>query len=141
MVLVDTPVLVYAVGGPHPLRRACQRVVSAQRRSRMDGAVTLEVIQEFAWVRARRRVRTEAVGLARRYRHLFMLLTATPRELELGLHLFQSYPRLGSFDAVLAAVALSRSAEALISTDRAFGDVPELGWVDPASPDVDRLLR
>jgi ABC-type methionine transport system ATPase subunit len=47
---------------------------------------------------------------------------------------------LGAFDAVLAAVALSRGAEALVSAVRAFASVPELAWIDPATSAIDRLV-
>ena len=141
MILVDTPVLVYAAGGSHPLRRPCQRLVLARRRRRMDAAVSLEVVQEFVWVRAGRRPRSEAVGLAREYMALFHVIVATPRELDLGLELFEHYPRLGSFDCVLAALVLNRQMDALVSSDQAFGEVPGLPWVDPAGPHLDRLLR
>jgi predicted nucleic acid-binding protein len=45
-----------------------------------------------------------------------------------------------AFDAVLAAVALARGAEALVSADRAFASVPGLTWIDPAAPDVNPYL-
>jgi predicted nucleic acid-binding protein len=72
--------------------------------------------------------------------NLFSVLVATPEEVEAGLQLFSRYQRLGSFDAVLAAVALNRQLDALVSADQAFGDVPNLPWVDPASTDLDQLL-
>jgi hypothetical protein len=62
-------------------------------------------------------------------------------DLELGLALFARYPTLGAFDAVLAGVALNRGVRALISGDRAFGTIPHLPWIDPAGPDLDRLLQ
>jgi hypothetical protein len=42
---------------------------------------------------------------------------------DLGLTLFERYPALGAFDAVLAAVALNQRTETLVSADRAFGHV------------------
>jgi len=49
-------------------------------------------------------------------------------------------PLLGAFDSVLAAVALNRQAEALVSADRAFGSVRTLPWIDPATPALDSLV-
>jgi predicted nucleic acid-binding protein len=68
------------------------------------------------------------------------LLLTRPEDLDLGLTLFERYPLLGAFDSVLAAVALNRQAEALVSTDQAFGGVPRLPWIDPATPALDRLI-
>ena len=70
----------------------------------------------------------------------FSLLVTTPDDLDRGLSLFEQYPALGAFDAVLAAVALERRAEALVSADRAFASVPGLPLVDPASPAIMRLI-
>ncbi len=67
--------------------------------------------------------------------------TSTTREdLEWGLTLFESHRALGAFDALLAAAALAREAEALVSADRAFGEVTGLRHVDPATPALDELL-
>ncbi len=57
-----------------------------------------------------------------------------------GLDLFEAHAGLGAFDAVLAAVAINRSAQALVSADRSFGSVANLSWVDPGGPALDRLL-
>lgn len=43
-------------------------------------------------------------------------------------------------DAILAAAALSADVEAVVSADQAFGELPDLPYVDPTSPAFDRLL-
>ena len=70
----------------------------------------------------------------------FSLLVTTPDDLDRGLELFEQYPALGAFDAVLAAVAMERRAQALVSADRAFASIPGLRLVDPATPAILRLL-
>lgn len=70
----------------------------------------------------------------------FTLLVSRAEDLELGMALLERYPALGASDAVLAAVALNRHAEALVSADRAFGDVPGLVWIDPATSALDLLI-
>ena len=140
MIVLDTTVLAYAVGGEHPLRAPCRDVLTAHGDGRIEATTTIEVIQEFAHIRARRRTRTDAVNLARQYLAAFAVVAATSEDLERGLTLFEQYPTLGAFDAVLAAVALNRDAEALVSADRAFASIPDLPWMDPASPALRRLL-
>lgn len=61
-------------------------------------------------------------------------------DLQAGLELFQRHEQLGAFDAVLAAVALGRDAEALLSADAAFGSVGKLRFVALGSPELDDLL-
>jgi predicted nucleic acid-binding protein len=140
VIVLDTTVLSYAVGDEHPLRAPCRKVLVAHGEGRIDVSTTVEVVQEFVHVRARRRPRADAVALGRYYRAAFALLVTDPADLDLGLALFDRFPSLGAFDAVLAAVTLNRQAEALVSADQAFGTIPGLPWVNPATPDLDRLI-
>ena len=140
MNVLDTTVLAYAVGGEHPLRDPCRRLLTAHADGHVEATTTVEVVQEFLHIRARRQTRPEAVHVARQYAAAFSLLVTTPDDLDRGLGLFERYPALGAFDAVLAAVALDRRAQALVSADRAFASVPGLPWVDPASPAMLRLI-
>ena len=141
MIVVDTTILVYALGEDHPLRVPSRRVVSAIMEGRVDGRTTAYVVQEFAHIRARRHGRGDAVERANRYADLLSPLLAAEREdLDTGLRLFEQHPELGSFDALLAGVAMNRRAEALVSSDRGFSRVRRLRYVDPASPELDELL-
>lgn len=140
MILIDTTVLSYAVGVEHPLRAPCRRLLRAHGDGRIDATTTIEVIQEFVHVRARRRSRADAVALARHYMVALPLLVTRAEDLGFGLTLFERQTALGAFDSVLAAVALNHRVDALVSADRAFSDVPELPWVDPATPELDELI-
>jgi predicted nucleic acid-binding protein len=90
------------------------------------------VIQEFTHVRARHCGRAEAEGAARLYVDVLQpLVSPTEADLRRGLELFAAYESLGAFDAVLAAVVLSRPhLTAIASADRAFAGVSGLGFVD-----------
>lgn len=101
---------------------------------------TIEVIQEFAYTRARRRGRESAVQLALAYTDaLSPLLVVEETDLHEGIRLFAQHPGLGSFDAVLAAAARSIDA-VLVSADKAFADVPHLSHVFPDADGVRQLL-
>lgn len=140
MIILDTTVLVYAVGDEHPLRDPCRRLLEAHADERLEATTTIEAIQEFTHIRARRRTRADAVGIARHYLAAFSPLMTTPDDLDRGLQLFERHRELGAFDAVLAAVALGRGAEALVSADQAFASVADLPWIDPGTPAMSRLL-
>lgn len=122
------------------MRDPCRRLLSAHGGGRIEATSTIEVVQEFVHVRARRRSRLEAVTLARQYMVALPLLVTRPEDLDLGLALVERYPALGAFDAVLATVALNQRVEALVSADRAFGEVPNLPWADPATPNLEHLI-
>ncbi len=140
MIVFDTTVLIYAVGEEHPLRAPCRRLLVAHGEGRVEGATTVEAIQEFAHIRARRRSRSDAVDVARAFASSLTILEATPDDLDRGLGLFADHPGLGSFDAVLAAVAMGHRAEALVSADTGFAAIPGLRWIDPATPVIESIL-
>lgn len=135
MIVVDTTVLIYAVGAEHPLAVPCRQVMTTIGAGQIRVSTTVEVIQEFLHVRSRRRTRKTATGLARRFATAMApLLAVDSADLDAGLDLFERVPGLGAFDAVLAAAARNRQADALISADRAFADVPGLRHLNPADP-------
>lgn len=142
MIVVDTTILVYAVGSEHPLRRPCRDVIRAIGEGRLAATTTIEVIQEFAHVRARRRGRTDAATLASRYATLLAPLIALDADdLAEGLRVFRDTERLGAFDAVLAAAASRRDhITAVLSADSAFRHANGVTHIDPADPDLSRLL-
>ena len=137
MIAVDTTILVYAVGTEHPLRQPCRALVRAVGDGRMSATTTVEVIQEFTDVRARRRGRADAALRAREYAVLFApLLRPDGDDLARGLELFAAHKRLGAFDAVLAAtVQRDERIAGLASADTEFGSVTGLVHLDPAAHD------
>jgi uncharacterized protein len=132
VILLDTTVLVYAKGQGHPLRDPCRELIEAVADGRIEATTTVEVIQEFVHVRARRRDRTDAVALGRDYAELLSpLLSPTIDDLNAGLALFERTQALGAFDAVLAVCAARSGLNAVVSADSGFADLPEIPHVVP----------
>lgn len=128
---IDTTVLVYAVGVEHPAREPCRWLIEAIGSGELEATTTVEVIQEFAHVRARRMGRDDAVRHARDFAELLApLLTATELTLQAGLGLYASNEALGAFDAVFAAAAI-QSNKTVVSADAAFATLPELEHLNP----------
>ena len=141
MIVLDTTVLVYAVGDEHPLKEPCRDLVEAIAEDRVEATTTVEVIQEFVHIRARRRARSDATERGRELlRLLGPLISPGEAELALGLRLFEEHDGLGMFDAVLAASAMLSGADALVSADRAFASVRGLTHLDPSGPQLQRLI-
>lgn len=141
MILLDTTVLVYAKGEGHRLREPCRELVEAIARRDIEATTTVEAIQEFVHVRARRRGRADAAALGRDYAELLApLLTPTLDDLGTGLALFERTERLGAFDAVLAACAARRGMGAIVSADGDFANLPEISHVVPDRAGVSGLL-
>ncbi len=141
MIVVDTTVLAYAKGAEHPLRESCRALVAAVAEGRLEASTTVEVIQEFVHVRARRRGRVDAVTLGEDYAEVFAPLLSIGRDqLQMGLSLFERCDELGAFDAVLAAGAIDIGASALVSADSGFASVPRLRHVVPDAAGLKALI-
>lgn len=142
MIVVDTTVLVYAVGDQHDFRDPCRDLMAAIRAGSIQATTTAEVVQEFVHVRARRRGRDDAAQLGEAFLTLFSpLLIVEESDVRAGLEIFSRYQSVGSFDAVLAAAATSVGADALVSADQGFGSVPDLRHVVPDADGVFTLIN
>lgn len=141
MIVLDTTVLVYAKGADHPFRDSCRELIGAIAEGRVEATTSVEAIQEFVHVRARRRSRADAAAIGRDYAELLSpLLEVTRDDLRGGLDFFERNERLGAFDAVLAAAAAQSGASALVSTDADFDDLTEIFHVIPDAAGVAELL-
>jgi uncharacterized protein len=134
VIILDTTVLIYSGGADHRLKAPCRALVTAITVGQVRATTTVEVIQEFCHVAARRAGRLEASQRAQNYSDLLgPLLQVGSEDLTDALGLFASVgSQLGSFDSVLAAVARRRRLP-LVSADRGFGSVPGLDVLDPSS--------
>ena len=141
MIVVDSNVLLYAVGTDHRHRDASRRLFDAVAAGTLAATTTPEVIQEFTHVYGRRRPRSEASRHARRFAALLGPLVATTNDVIVSaLDLYERHDRLDPFDALLAAVARREGASALVSADRAFVAVKRLPFVELGSLEFDKLL-
>lgn len=141
MIVLDPTVLVYAVGTEHAFREPCRSLVRAVQDGQITATTSVEAIQQFTHVRARRRGRADAVDLANDYVDLLSpLLVVDDTDLRERLRLFATSQRLGSFDAVLAAATRSAGADALVSADEAFASVRTITHIVPDEKGVARLL-
>ena len=143
MILLDTSILVYAVGDDHALRAPCRSLMMSVLDGVVRAATTVEAIQEFAHVRARRRPRSDAVARARQFAvGLGPLVKPDDDDLAEALDLFEGVPRLEAFDAMLAAMARRRGWP-LASADSRFRKLDGVVHLDPARKsfidDVQRL--
>jgi predicted nucleic acid-binding protein len=141
VILLDTTVLVYAKGREHRLREPCRELIEAIAGREIEATTTVEAVQEFVHVRARRRDRGDAATLGRNYAELLApLLAPTLDDLYAGLALFERTDRLGAFDAVLAASAARRGMSAIVSADGGFSGLAEIPHVVPDRAGVSALL-
>lgn len=130
--LYATNVFVYAVGQDHPYRAPCRKVVELARARRLQGEASVEMVQEFAHVRARRISREQAAEDARSVVGLCRLHPLGERELDVALRMFERQPSLSMRDAIHWATATLHGIDAILSVDRDFDTVDGLERIDPS---------
>ena len=130
--LYDTNVFIYALGKDHPHRVACRRVVDLAGEGVLRGEASVELVQEFLHIRARRSGdRVEAVREAEAVASLCSLHDLTELDLHLALSLFRRTEGIAARDALHAATALNRGIDAILSTDEDSDAVPGLERILP----------
>lgn len=130
---IDTNVFLYATGRPHPLREPCRRVLRRLADGTLDGATSVEVVQEIVYVLGRRGAREDALQLARRVIALFPdLLPVTCADMSLACDMFADHADLPPRDAVHAATMRNNAIVQILSADNHFDSLPDLRRVDPA---------
>jgi predicted nucleic acid-binding protein len=131
--LYDTSVFLYAIGGPHHYRSPCREFLARAEAADIEGEASADLLQEVVHHRFRRtRDRLRAVREAQDVASSCRLHDVRAEDVLRGMNLYAASRRLGSRDAVFAAVALNRGIPAILSPDRAFDEVPGLRRVDPA---------
>jgi predicted nucleic acid-binding protein len=131
--LFDTGVFIYALGGEHPYRDPCRAIMDKGVQGLLVGEASIELIHEFAYVRARRGVdRQAAMADARDIAETSRLHPVDRVDIERALKLWSEHEQLDMRDAIFAAQALNRDIDAILSPDRGFDGIDGLQRIDPA---------
>jgi uncharacterized protein len=141
LIVLDSNVLVYAAGGEHPLRDPCRLIFEAVVEGVAEATTTVAMIDEFVSVHGRRRDRPTAARRAEEFLAILSpLLTSEEVDVRPALRLFERIDAIDASDAFLAVAAIRNEAEALVSADHGFANVPRLRYVDPSSDALRSLI-
>lgn len=98
----------------------------------MEGEVSVDLVQEFIYVRLKRKHDlAETIRIARGIINACTVHAFELHDLSLALQLFAAYARLDFRDAIFAATAINRGIDTIISTDRDFDGISRLRRIDP----------
>jgi predicted nucleic acid-binding protein len=132
-VLVDTNIILYAIGGPHRHAEPCRRIVALAGDGRLGLEAPVDLVQEILHHRARRLGdRRQAAAEAQAASALCRLHAVDPQDASKAAELFASSDRLSARDAVFAAVAARHGLDTILSADTDFDGLPGLRRIDPA---------
>lgn len=129
---IDTNILMYAVGAPHPLKDPSLKILEAMSTGCLVGVTDTEVFQEVAYRYWSQRKWSVAVQVLRDFQPLFHEIFAIERShLDTYYQLLSDYPRLTPRDAIHLAVMQSRHIQRLCTVDRDFEGIRGLHVVSP----------
>ena len=134
-ILVDTNVILYAIGGPHAYADPCRSILALAGEGRFEMEAPVDLVQEILHHRARRLGdRRQASAEARAAAALCRLHAVEPKDASKAAELFEYSSRLSARDAVFAAVALRHDLDTILSADGDFDGLSDLRRLDPADP-------
>jgi predicted nucleic acid-binding protein len=132
MILIDTNVVIYAVGRSHYYRESCTNILEVVARGSQDYTIDTELLQEVLHVFNRRGQRDFGLAYCDRLLTLFPDPIAITRdEISLARQLMAMYSHLAARDAIHAAVVQVHRLEGIVSADRVYDGVKELRRFDP----------
>ncbi len=132
-VFIDTAVIMYAAGNPHPLQEPCRRLVEAVVDQRLDGVTSTEVIQEILHRFSTSDRRRIGAAMAESALDVFApILPITERIMREMPNLILRHPELSARDLVHVATCRVHDIDLIISPDRGFDEIDGLARIDPA---------
>lgn len=133
MKLIDTNIIIYAVGRPHSYREPCARILREASADIDAYTIDVEVLQELLHVYTMRAERNQALQVFDRSLRLFPNPLPIGRaELVGARDLMEQHTQISSRDALHAAVVITSGLEGIVTTDRGFRMIPGLEVFDPA---------
>lgn len=132
MILVDTNIIMYAAGAPHPHKQPCVRLLERTARGDIDAAIDAETLQEILHrYRAINRWDDgkKVYDLARQIFHV--ILPVTTEALDQARQLLDYHKRLMARDALHAAIVINERLEAICSYDTDFDSIAGIRRMEP----------
>jgi len=125
MMLVDTNVLMYAAGAPHPNKAPSVALLSRVASGEVEATIDAEVLQEILH-------RYRAIGRWHEGRHVYdltrrifpMAIPVTAEILDVARRLMDQHTEIMARDALHAAVVLEDRLEGVFSFDADFDRIP-----------------
>jgi predicted nucleic acid-binding protein len=131
--LLDTNVVLYAIGGPHHYAEPCRRILALAGEGALSLEAPVDLVQEVMHHRTRRLGdRQQAAADAIAAAELCRLHAVEPDDAREATEMFTNFPTLSARDAVFAAIAARYGLMTILSADTDFDGLPQLRRVDPA---------
>lgn len=132
MKLIDTNIIMYALGRAHPLREKCRDIFTGIVNNAVEANIDTELLQELLYVYSSRGEREKGLMVVGDMLNLFPSPYAIKRdEIEKAKDLMKKYSTLVARDAIHCAVTITYDLEGIISTDKDLEQVKEINCLKP----------
>ncbi|MFB3887215.1 MAG: type II toxin-antitoxin system VapC family toxin [Thermodesulfobacteriota bacterium] len=131
-IFIDANLIMYSLGGIHPLREPCRRTLEKIREREILVLTNTEVLQEILH-------RYFSIGRSTlgemAYQSLVEIcvtvLPVTLQDTTRALELLKAYKLITSRDAIHTATMINNGVKEIISTDSHFDSIQEIKRIDP----------
>ena len=129
---LDANPIMYSLGGPHPLKEPCKKVLGKIKSEEIHCVTNTEVLQEILH-------RYFSIGKPKiaeiAYTSIIKLCISvfpvTLAETDRALELMKVTPSITSRDAIHAATMINNGIKKIISADNHFDLIPQIKRIDP----------
>jgi predicted nucleic acid-binding protein len=131
-VFIDTAVIMYAGGAPHPMRSHCVDLLTAVVERRIEAVTSAEVIQEILHRFTAIDRRLVGAQMAEAALDIFApVLPINEAIMRRMPNLVAKYQQLSARDLVHVATCEAAGIDLIVSPDRGLDQVDELRRIDP----------
>jgi predicted nucleic acid-binding protein len=127
VILVDSNIPMYLIGGPHPHKidsqRLIEKLISERRRLVTDAEVLQEILHRYTSIKRHAAIQPAFDALLRVVDQVLAIDRGT---VERAKQIVLGYPKLSARDAVHLAVMDQHGIDQILSFDSSFDDYPGL---------------
>lgn len=132
MKLIDTNIIMYALGKPHSLKEPCRDILQKIVQDRINANIDVEVLQELLYVYDSRGERRKGLKILKENLIIFPHpFTVGRNDIAKAADLMSKHSILSPRDAIHGAVVINSNLEGIISTDKDFDNIKEINRFDP----------
>ena len=129
---LDANLIMYSVGGPHPLKDPCKKVLERIKSGNIFSVTNTEVLQEILHrYFSIGKPDIAEIAYTSMIRICISVYPVTIAETDRALSLMKEIPAITSRDAIHAATMINNGIREIISTDIHFDLISEIKRIDP----------
>ena len=132
MKLLDTNVVIYAIGKAHPYKGPCEKIMERAAKSPGEFTIDSEMLQEILHIFWLRQQREKGIEVVESLLQMFPdVIPVGATEIYRAMRIFGQHSHLSARDAIHAAVVSEHRLDGIVSADRAFDGVAGVTRYDP----------